>query len=66
MEVAVIGISDEVIEEWNDALLPQGQVGEIVVSGNVTQLYFNRGSTALAKIKDEKPADIGRPGLLRR
>ena len=55
MEVAVIGISDEVIEEWSDALLaPQGQVGEIVVKGgNVTQLYFNRGSsTALAKIKD--------------
>lgn len=55
LEVKIIGISDEVIENWDSSLLiPDGQIGEIVVKGaNVTRAYFNRpASTALAKIHE--------------
>ncbi|MEE9145106.1 MAG: fatty acid CoA ligase family protein [Candidatus Binatia bacterium] len=51
----VIGISDEVIAEWNESLvLPQGQVGEIVVKGPVvtTEYYQREYQTALSKIAD--------------
>lgn len=55
MDVAIIQITDGPIAEWNASLqVPQGEIGEIVVSGpNVTQSYFNRPDlTALAKIPD--------------
>jgi acyl-CoA synthetase (AMP-forming)/AMP-acid ligase II len=51
----IIRISDAPIAQWNDTLLlPDGVVGEIVVSGAmVTKTYVNRPeSTALAKIAD--------------
>lgn len=52
--IKIIRISDAPIESWTDDLeLPQGEIGEITVSGSVvTQHYFNRPeSTALAKIE---------------
>ncbi|MDY6905739.1 MAG: fatty acid CoA ligase family protein [Thermodesulfobacteriota bacterium] len=51
----LIKISDDPVEEWSDDLLvPQGEVGEIVVKGGlVTRSYYNRPEdTALAKIMD--------------
>ena len=53
--IRIIRITDEPIPEWDDALmLPQGEVGEIVVKGPVvTRVYLNRPQqTALAKIQD--------------
>jgi len=53
--VSIIHISDQPIAEWNDSLLlPEGEIGEIVVRGpQVTQEYFRRPDlTALAKIPD--------------
>lgn len=53
MTVEVIRISEEPIEEWDDALrVPRGEVGEITVKGPVvTRSYHNRASsTELAKI----------------
>jgi acyl-CoA synthetase (AMP-forming)/AMP-acid ligase II len=55
MSVRVIRISDDPIPTWSDdLLLPQGQIGEIVVSGPVvTRSYYNRPDlTALHKIHD--------------
>jgi acyl-CoA synthetase (AMP-forming)/AMP-acid ligase II len=55
MMVKIIRISDEAIPNWSDELeLPQGKIGEIVVSGPVvTRTYHHRPeSTALAKISD--------------
>ncbi len=69
VEVAIIKISDEPIEEWEDELLvAQGEIGEIVVKGAVvTKAYFNRPQkTKLAKIKDKdgevrhRMGDVGR------
>jgi acyl-CoA synthetase (AMP-forming)/AMP-acid ligase II len=54
MDVKVIKIDDGPIASWSDDLLvPDGEIGEFVVSGRVvTRDYFNRPeSTALAKIK---------------
>ncbi|WP_422931660.1 fatty acid CoA ligase family protein [Singulisphaera sp. PoT] len=54
--VRIIKISDEPIASWDDSLLvPDGEIGEIVVQGtNVTREYFHRPeSTALAKIEAE-------------
>jgi acyl-CoA synthetase (AMP-forming)/AMP-acid ligase II len=54
-QVRVIRISDAPIELWDESLrLPDGEVGEITVSGPiVTRSYFNRPrATALAKIYD--------------
>ena len=54
-EVRVIRITDAPIARWSDDLvLPQGEVGEIVVkSPMVTHAYMNRPDhTALAKIRD--------------
>lgn len=51
----VIGISDEPIATWHDALaLPPNAIGEIVVKGPmVTKTYFNRPrSTELAKMRE--------------
>ena len=53
MDVRVIGITDEPILEWTNALtVPEGEIGEIAVRGPVvTGMYFNRPeSTALSKI----------------
>jgi acyl-CoA synthetase (AMP-forming)/AMP-acid ligase II len=55
MEVRFIRISDDPIPDWSDNLLvPDGTIGEIVVSGPVvTRAYFNRPeATVLAKIAD--------------
>jgi acyl-CoA synthetase (AMP-forming)/AMP-acid ligase II len=51
----IIRIGDEPISRWSDDLeLPDGEIGEIVVSGPmVTREYFRRPeATALAKIAD--------------
>jgi acyl-CoA synthetase (AMP-forming)/AMP-acid ligase II len=53
--VQIIRVLEEEIPEWDEALvLPQGEIGEIVVrSPLVTPGYFNRDtSTRLAKIRD--------------
>ncbi len=55
IDARIIGISDEAIAVWSDDLLiPDGTIGEIVVSGPVvTREYFNRPeATRLAKITD--------------
>ena len=55
IEIAIITISEEIIEQWNDSLaLPPYEIGEIVVKGpQVSDRYFNREqATQLAKIKD--------------
>ena len=55
MDVAVIGITDDHIPEWRDALrVRPGEVGEIVVKGAVvTREYFRRPeANAAAKISD--------------
>ena len=54
MRVEIIGITDEPIPQWSDdLLLPDGTIGEIVVSGPVvTRSYYHRPeATALAKIE---------------
>lgn len=54
-EVRFIRIIDEAIPHWSDDLLvPEGDIGEIVVSGPVvTKSYFGLArATALAKIQD--------------
>lgn len=53
--VKIIRISDMPINRWHDDLvLPSGQIGEIVVKGNlVTQRYYdNPAADALSKIRD--------------
>ncbi len=55
MTVRIIGIRDDAIAEWNDALcVPPSTIGEIVVRGPVvTKAYFRRpDATKLAKIVD--------------
>jgi acyl-CoA synthetase (AMP-forming)/AMP-acid ligase II len=58
-QVRIIGISDDALPEWDDALLVKpGQIGEITVAGpSATDEYFRRPeATALAKIR-ERVAD---------
>jgi acyl-CoA synthetase (AMP-forming)/AMP-acid ligase II len=53
--VRIIGITDEPIATWSDALLaPPGTIGEITVRGpSVTREYFGRPEqTRLAKIRE--------------
>jgi len=55
IELEIIKISDEAIADWSeDLILPDGEIGEIVVKGQtVTKRYHNLPTaTALAKIKD--------------
>ncbi len=55
MEVRVIGITDDPIETWSEGLcLPDGEIGELVVKGEVvTQEYkASPEHTLLAKIRD--------------
>ncbi|MHC4233735.1 MAG: fatty acid CoA ligase family protein [Planctomycetota bacterium] len=55
MELRIIRITDEVVPEWSDDLqVPDGEIGEIVVSGPVVtrQYYGLPQATALAKIRD--------------
>ena len=55
IELAVISVSDDPIEQWDDSLkVDKGEIGEIVVKGpQVTKSYFNREeSTRLGKIAD--------------
>ncbi len=57
LNVSIIKISDHAINRWSDDLLvPVGEVGEIVVKGDlVTRKYFERPEAdALAKIPDGK------------
>lgn len=70
MRVEIINITDEPIPEWDDGLLsPEGEAGEIVVSGPVvTMEYYGQPEmTRLAKIVDRETGavrhrmgDIGR------
>ncbi len=53
--IRIMAISDQPIEEWSEVVLsPEGEIGEIVVSGDiVTRGYFDRPrDTALSKIQD--------------
>ena len=55
--VRIIAVSDEPIHRWSeDLLVPQGEIGEIVVKGAlVSRSYFeNHAADALAKIPDGK------------
>ncbi len=55
IHVRLIKVSDKPVSEWNDELeIPQGDIGEIIVKGDlVTREYYNRpDSTASAKIVD--------------
>jgi acyl-CoA synthetase (AMP-forming)/AMP-acid ligase II len=55
LQVRIIPIQDEPIPKWDDSLaLPAGEIGEIVVKGDVvTHVYLNRPQqTAEAKIYD--------------
>ena len=55
LEVKVINITDTEIPKWHDELvLPENEIGEIVVKGlQVTRAYYNRKqATELAKITD--------------
>ena len=55
MEIRIIRISDDPIASWSeDLLVPVGEVGEIVVKGElVTQRYFEReDADILSKIRD--------------
>jgi len=56
LEIRIIQITDAPILRWSDELrLPPGEIGEIIVSGDlVTRRYFQRPEAdALAKIEDE-------------
>jgi len=51
----VVRVTDGAIERWDDGLvLPQGQVGEVVVRGPVVTTHYHRlpEATRLAKIRD--------------
>ena len=53
IKVRIIGISDDVISDWNDDLcLPDGQIGEICVSGPVVTTEYKElpEKTRMAKI----------------
>lgn len=53
IRLEIIAINDDEILQWDDNLsLPDGEIGEIIVSGaQVTRSYYNRAeSTRLAKI----------------
>ena len=72
IDARIIRISDDPIPTWSDDLLvPDGEIGEIVVAGPVvTREYFNRPeATRLAKIADPDAAGVlsshGGPGLSR-
>ncbi len=55
IDVRIIRISDDAIESWSDDLLvADGDIGEIVVDGDlVTQRYYNRPEAeAASKIRD--------------
>jgi len=57
IEVRIIPIRDDPIATWSDDLvMPQGEIGEIIVAGPVvTREYFNRAeATRLAKIFDSE------------
>jgi acyl-CoA synthetase (AMP-forming)/AMP-acid ligase II len=57
VRIRVIGISDDPIEHWSDDLeIPDGEIGELVVQGEmVTRGYFRRPRhDVLSKIKADK------------
>ncbi|RYV03994.1 peptide synthase [Shewanella sp. OPT22] len=52
VNIAIIGISEKEILEWDDSLtLPSHQVGEIVVSGDMVNQRYYRRETATQKAK---------------
>lgn len=56
IQVCIIKITDSPIEKWSEELVvPDGEIGEITVSGDlVAKQYFeNTWADALSKIKDE-------------
>ncbi len=53
--IRIIRISDAAIAEWDDDLLvPSGEIGEIIVQGDLVTRHYhdNQRADALAKIKD--------------
>ncbi|MCL1065338.1 AMP-binding protein [Shewanella olleyana] len=57
VDIAIIDITEEVINQWDDSLsLNHGEIGEIVVKGPmVSRSYYHRDSaTAAAKISERK------------
>ncbi len=68
IEVRIIRITDEPIETWSDDLLvPQGEIGEIVVKGPVVTREYctSAAATRAAKIRDgdavrHRMGDVGR------
>jgi olefin beta-lactone synthetase len=56
LKICIIKVSDDPIDKWSEDLaVPDGEIGEICVKGDlVTRNYFKRPeSDALAKIKDQ-------------
>jgi acyl-CoA synthetase (AMP-forming)/AMP-acid ligase II len=68
VQVRIIRITDGPIEEWSeDLVLPDGEIGEVVVKGPVVTLEYctDPGATRLAKIRDgetvwHRMGDVGR------
>ncbi|MCP4761286.1 MAG: AMP-binding protein [archaeon] len=68
VEVQIIKITDDPIENWSeDLVVPQGEIGELVLKGgHVSKSYFERPeANEIAKIKDgdtirHRMGDVGR------
>lgn len=57
MEIRIIRITDDAIPEWRaDLVLPPGEIGEVVVAGEVVTWRYDRReeATRLAKIREGK------------
>ena len=61
MTVAVIGITDDIVAEWNDDLkVPEGHIGEIVAKGpTATAAYYKKAiATRFAKFYEKDGKDF--------